>query len=44
MGIATLWIAIPMAILIALQFHSPQSAWVNRGVGGEEGEQDLPEP
>lgn len=24
-----------MAILIALQFYSPQSAWVNRGVGGD---------
>jgi hypothetical protein len=35
MGIATLWIAIPMTILIALQFYSPQSAWVNRGVGGD---------
>jgi hypothetical protein len=30
----TLWIAVPMALLIALQFYSPQSAWVNRGVGG----------
>lgn len=34
MGKATLWIAIPMAVLIAMQFYSPQSAWVNRGVGG----------
>lgn len=34
-GRATLWIAIPMVILIALQFYSPQSAWVNRGVGGD---------
>lgn len=34
-GKATLWITIPMAVLIALQFHSPQSAWVNRGVGGD---------
>jgi len=33
-GRATLWMAIPMAILISLQFFSPQSAWVNRGVGG----------
>lgn len=31
----SLWIAIPMAILIFLQFHSPQSALVNRGVGGD---------
>lgn len=35
MGIATLWITIPMTVLIALQFYSPQSAWVNRGVGGD---------
>ena len=34
MGKATLWISIPMAILIIMQFYSPQSAWVNRGVGG----------
>jgi hypothetical protein len=37
MGKATLWIALPMTLLVALQFYSPQSAWVNRGVGGEEG-------
>jgi hypothetical protein len=36
MGRAALWIAIPMAILIAMQFYSPQSAWVNRGIGGDE--------
>jgi hypothetical protein len=36
-GRATLWIALPMTVLIALQFNSPQSAWVNRGVGGDEG-------
>jgi hypothetical protein len=36
MGKVTLWIAIPMAVLTALQFYSPQSAWVNRGVGGDE--------
>jgi hypothetical protein len=36
MGRVTLWIAIPMAILIAMQFYSPQSAWVNRGIGGDE--------
>ncbi len=34
-GKATLWMSIPMTILIALQFYSPQSAWVNRGVGGD---------
>jgi hypothetical protein len=33
-GKAILWISIPMAILITLQFYSPQTAWVNRGVGG----------
>ena len=32
---ASLLIAIPMAVLIGLQFYSPQSAWVNRGVGGD---------
>jgi hypothetical protein len=31
----TLWIALPMAVLTYLQFKSPQSAWVNRGVGGD---------
>lgn len=35
-GQATLWITIPMTILIALQFYSPQSAFVNQGVGGDE--------
>jgi hypothetical protein len=35
LGVALLWIAIPMTVLIALQFYSPQSAWVNRGVGGD---------
>lgn len=34
-GRAMLWIAIPMTVLIALQFYSPQSALVNRGVGGD---------
>jgi len=34
-GKATLWITIPMTVLIALQFYSPQSAWVNRGIGGD---------
>ena len=33
---AMLWISIPMTILIILQFYSPQSAWVNRGIGGDE--------
>lgn len=35
MGKIMLWIAIPMSILMILQFYSPQSAWVNRGVGGD---------
>ena len=35
MGRAILWISIPMALLIAMQFYSPQSAWVNRGIGGD---------
>lgn len=30
-----LWVSIPMTILIFIQFHSPQSAWVNIGLGGE---------
>jgi hypothetical protein len=34
-GIATLILSIPMGVLITLQFYSPQSAWVNRGLGGE---------
>ncbi|WBL26397.1 hypothetical protein [Zunongwangia sp. HGR-M22] len=34
-GKVMLWLSIPMTILIALQFYSPQSAWVNRGVGGD---------
>ncbi|WPP52898.1 hypothetical protein [Catalinimonas niigatensis] len=34
-GKITLWIAVPMTVLMALQFYSPQSAWVNRGVGGD---------
>src|SRR5690606_39177326 len=36
MGKATLLIAIPMVIIIGLQFYSPQSAWINRGIGGDE--------
>lgn len=30
-----LWISIPMTALIFIQFHSPESVWVNMGVGGE---------
>jgi hypothetical protein len=35
MGRAVLWIMVPMTVLIMMQFYSPQSAWVNRGVGGD---------
>lgn len=35
LGRVTVWITIPMLILIAMQFYSPQSAFVNRGVGGD---------
>jgi hypothetical protein len=35
MGVRLLWISIPMTLLIAAQFYSPQSAWVNRGIGGD---------
>ena len=35
LGNYMLWMALPMLCLIALQFYSPQSAWVNRGVGGD---------
>lgn len=34
-GKVVLLISIPMAVLIAMQFYSPQSALVNRGVGGD---------
>lgn len=30
-----LWVSIPMTVLIFIQFHSPQTTWVNMGVGGE---------
>lgn len=35
MGKAMLWVSIPMTVLMGFQFYSPQSAWVNRGVGGD---------
>lgn len=35
MGNAVLWVSVPMAVLIGMQFYSPQSALVNRGVGGD---------
>lgn len=37
MGKAMLWLSFLMTILIMIQFYSPQSAWVNRGVGGDTG-------
>ncbi|MGE9293909.1 MAG: hypothetical protein ACQKBW_09880, partial [Puniceicoccales bacterium] len=37
MGRFLLFCAIPMTALIALQFYSPQTAWVNQSVGGVEG-------
>jgi hypothetical protein len=33
MGRVILYLSIPMAVLISVQFFSPQSAWVNRGIG-----------
>lgn len=30
-------ISIPMTILIIIQFYSPQTAWINKSVGGEAG-------
>lgn len=30
-----LWLTIGMTLLVAWQFFSPQSAWVNRGIGGD---------
>lgn len=35
LGKVLLWISIPMSLLIMLQFFSPQTAWVNRGVGDD---------
>ncbi|MCH6234038.1 hypothetical protein [Cognataquiflexum rubidum] len=34
-GKVTLYISIPMVILLGFQFYSPQSDFVNRGVGGD---------
>lgn len=28
-----IYISIPMTVLVILQFYSPQTAWVNRGIG-----------
>lgn len=38
LGKFILWLSIPMVVLIAAQFYSPQSAWVNLGIGGEKAE------
>ncbi|MDB5012653.1 MAG: rane protein [Daejeonella sp.] len=37
LGVVTVWLTIPMAVLIALQFYSPQTAWVNIGLEGNAG-------
>lgn len=34
-GKLILLIAFPMVLIIGLQFYSPQSAWINRGIGGD---------
>lgn len=34
-GKVILWITLPMTILMAFQFYSPQDAWVNRGIAGD---------
>ena len=34
-GRVFMWMAIPMVVIVALQFYSPQSSFVNRGIGGE---------
>ncbi|MBF4518059.1 hypothetical protein IRZ71_16965 [Flavobacterium sp. ANB] len=35
LGVWTMYLLIPMTMLLMIQFYSPQSAWVNRGVGGD---------
>jgi hypothetical protein len=35
MGVVILKMSLGMTILIAIQFYSPQTAWVNRGLGGD---------
>jgi hypothetical protein len=30
-----IWLSLPMTVLLFLQFYSPQSSFVNRGVGGD---------
>lgn len=34
-GTVLLWLSLPMMILNAFQFYTPQSSWFNRGVGGD---------
>lgn len=34
-GKMMLWISLPMLLLIAVQFYSPQTSFINRGVGGD---------
>jgi len=36
LGKHMLWISILMTVIVFLQFNSPQSAWINAGVGGDE--------
>jgi hypothetical protein len=36
LGKLLLWIAIPMVVIIALQFYTPQSSFINRGIGGDD--------
>jgi hypothetical protein len=35
LGHYMLYLSIPMIFIIGLQFYSPQSAWINRGIGGD---------
>ncbi|PTQ99350.1 hypothetical protein C8P68_102166 [Mucilaginibacter yixingensis] len=35
MGKVFLWLSLPMLVLITIQFYSPQSSFINRGVGGD---------
>jgi hypothetical protein len=35
LGAAVVWLTIPMTILVIFQFYSPQSAWVNLGIGAD---------
>jgi hypothetical protein len=39
LGLAVLAVAIPMTLLMVEQFRSPIDAWINRGVGSDEGGQ-----